>query len=663
MSVSNKDYTMKDGIVKDKRSLPKLLSIYNNNLRIRMDLMADIVTNVPNSENSRWLFKDVINRFIDNRILADTISGVSDFTYVFECKDEDIRVAIPNDSIGMDAFSIILENIIRNCAKHGGKNDIKLSFHIQNGALPQIKLPDYYKITIHQDCSKYPEGCEICKIIKDRRIDINKPILDEKTQALRIGAWGILEMKIASAYLRKIPPEEIDEKLYRLEIIENEKDNPDNGNWINGYRNSSSQYPYIPYLLNADCCKDSSCESNKGLGYSFFLKKPEEVMIFDFDNKIIIIDDRLKILRNHGIEIINGTNKIEQLIKNQTYNHKILLCFSFNKKENIQIFNIREESINGERILIDYTSRLPSRIIWIKEKEIQSSLIALLNKEKDEGIKDFIRECWKIWSDEIIKQLHSDGFNYFRMQGKLHPKINIGKCFDICLPTRPHSLNILNDGNRFQYFDIDTSFSLSKLPFKNSNELQTLFNNRENIYKYEIISLFESFINKVGILDERIQEFAYNSKYKIITANEEVPYIHCFYKMNIFIPNKYESTEKSSFDNEIDLGSTEYNKVKERILRWINIEGPKLNFLFVHMGILEKLCGDTNKQKVNDYFIDNFINKCGKCKIIIISGRGKPHNIPKNSRFLNYSQVAAYLCDNQSKYLLNDLCYSARKIK
>lgn len=196
--------------LKDYRNFPELLAIYNNNLRVRMDLVADIVTSVPVSENTRWLFKDVLKKFTDNRILADTISGSDNFTYEFQCdykKDNDIKVSIPNDVLGMDAFSVILENIIRNCAKHGSTNNVKLMFHIEDGF--DIGLPEYHKVTIHKNCGQNKD-CKFlnhdCPIIRERRIDINMPILSEKNQDLRPKAWGILEMKIAAAYLRKIPP-------------------------------------------------------------------------------------------------------------------------------------------------------------------------------------------------------------------------------------------------------------------------------------------------------------------------------------------------------------------------------------------------------------------------------------------------------------------------
>ena len=133
--------------------------------------------------------------------------------------------------------------------------------------------------------------------------------------------------------------------------------------------------------------------------------------------------------------------------------------------------------------------------------------------------------------------------------------------------------------------------------------------------------------------------------------------------MNIHIPHKSKD-ETTDNGHDINLSNANYSDLlKKKILRWIKTESPKLDFLFIHMGIIEKLCGNTDHDILRDYFKKYIINKLGQCKVIIMSGRGKPHNIPPYTRFLNYSQVAAYLCDNQSKYMLHDLCASARTIK
>ena len=49
-------------------------------------------------------------------------------------------------------------------------------------------------------------------------------------------------------------------------------------------------------------------------------------------------------------------------------------------------------------------------------------------------------------------------------------------------------------------------------------------------------------------------------------------------------------------------------------------------------------------------------------RIIVTSGRGKPHNLPEKLRYLNFSIVSQYMIENRYKYLLTQAVTSARRI-
>ena len=626
------------------------LAVYNNNLRIRMDLIADIVTSVPVSENTRWLYKDVLKKYVSNEIFADTISGSSVFTYKFTSNDSDIQVSIPNDILGMDAFGIIIENIVRNCAKHGNKNNsVELMFHIEDGE--KFNVHEFYKISIHQDCPK-----EVCsdkfncqKIVCDRRLEINTPVLDKYHQ-LRVGAWGILEMKIATAYLRKIPSDQIDNPEFKLELT-------DTGRWNNIYSNFVNGIHDYPLLLVANCCEFESCSKMKGLGYSFFLMKPKEILIFDYDEKLIDIKGTSieKDLLNNGIKILYNEINIIKAIDKEIFNHKILLCGSIKSRWNSRKQRIRKIEVDGN--VIDNSQGLPNRIVWLDLTEEKNYL--LIEKLRQNNSNDFKRMVWEEWSIELISRLKKTGKVAFKINYIPFPDSDLrsDKVYSISIPGNPHSCNFTEDSPKFNYFDIDSSYSCSKLPLNGWEGIESLIkNNAKDKFCNEILSLIESVYFKVGIIDERIQYFAHNFRYSFVNKEkasdpDDILYFEYFKKMNIIIPII-----------DIDLADSNYSpSLKQNILDWIKKESQLLDFIFLHMGILEKLCGNTKETSIMEYFNKEILRNCKDCKVIIISGRGRPHNIPSNTRFLNYSQVAAYLCDNQSRYMLNDLCDSARK--
>ena len=46
---------------------------------------------------------------------------------------------------------------------------------------------------------------------------------------------------------------------------------------------------------------------------------------------------------------------------------------------------------------------------------------------------------------------------------------------------------------------------------------------------------------------------------------------------------------------------------------------------------------------------------------IITSGRGKPHNLPDDIRYVNFSTIYQYLTVQRNKYALTEALFSARK--
>ncbi|MBK9352805.1 MAG: hypothetical protein IPN09_02165 [Bacteroidetes bacterium] len=134
-----------------------LFANLNTYQKTRMDFLADVTFGEPAMENSRLLRAEILKELDDNRLLLENISGTDNFHYEFivrnctNCKKEccnehnieacincetciineesknDIQVSMPNDILGYHALFLILENIIRNCAKHSGvaadKND------------------------------------------------------------------------------------------------------------------------------------------------------------------------------------------------------------------------------------------------------------------------------------------------------------------------------------------------------------------------------------------------------------------------------------------------------------------------------------------------------------------------------------------------------------
>lgn len=698
-----------DDGVKTNKLTRGFINRYSNQLRVRMDFIADIVTNVPSSENTRMLQRDLLDHFLGNFILANTISGTNNFKYRFRINYEgvdveDVSVSVPNDVLGQDAFSVILENIIRNSAKHGSSSKVIYDVFVKDGYEIETRdendmkfnLSPYYKITIFE---KYKNGYSTCSKVEHQNTIINTPVITDDNK-LRPGGWGMIEMKASAAYLRKFAVETIDDDPFKLDINKE-------GKWNNIERDANKTSPTTPYLLKAICHnRVTEGDKGQGFGYSFFLMKPKEILIFDYPGKITIPEnkkDEVKAkLLNLGIKLLQYPDtEIKDI-----YNHKILI-------------SIPKDDKGTQKKLNDYTNKLPRRIIILdenKHKDIISSIEELVSKliSGDKIVKDelFTPVVWTFWRDnELINYIKRYKCSSNNIIGtpiycstlKIENNTILGKNESDCYNTSfgNHANDFWKKLN-YHYYDIGTSYTNSMLPLINSDNGKNtiIYQLCKDLLKYKRsplgihISFLESLVTKIGIVDERLQEFAFNSDYAVPIDKEgnqkvKVPFYILLAYMGIYFPPKtskidsaYEShfnwddkTGKNPFFNMmypnkcnqvegIDLMKKDFkfpktNSIKDKLLSWIDEKGGNLDYLLIHLGVLEKMFV-TDSEKLKDLYIEKIKKKIPGTQIIIISGRGKPENLPEGELFLNYSQVANYVSDFQSKYMLTELCLSSR---
>uniref|UniRef100_B3END1 Uncharacterized protein n=1 Tax=Chlorobium phaeobacteroides (strain BS1) TaxID=331678 RepID=B3END1_CHLPB len=98
------------------------IAYFNDYLKKRMDFLADVATTNSYIEYTVSFENDIIDAFAKNKILMDRITGVTKNAFVYEICGEglkNVHVTVPSGVLGCHAFYIILENIIRNIAKHG----------------------------------------------------------------------------------------------------------------------------------------------------------------------------------------------------------------------------------------------------------------------------------------------------------------------------------------------------------------------------------------------------------------------------------------------------------------------------------------------------------------------------------------------------------------
>mgnify|MGYP000169787875 CR=1 FL=1 len=597
----------------------KKMQVFLGYLKNRIEFIADIVTSQPLVTFPSKLSDGVVKRFFNGsdsdeewpRYLIQYISGSSEVTYeknVYEGKknisvifkgDVETIVALPNDILGAQAFYVILENIIRNSVKHSiiptvdadsnGKSITKKLLELVVAVDKKFEHNDYCKITIWDNLGKANSNARKENNYSESKNltfsdwmnwKVNRDILSEDGR-LRQNDWGILEMKICSAYLRKYPLEDLD--------------------------NESCD----PKLLNI------VLDENENLGHELYFLKPKLACIVMNDIPACI--NNVAEMESRGIHLVK---------KGDLSDLEGLLKFG-----DLKIIGKKRHEVSHKYLILE------QGVLVEGEKVTSNQIVFELSRD---GI------CKLCEGDdvelEILKEILPDGVCDMVCYTNVDKSIRDEDCKKIIFHDHPGAC-----------FDVpEVADALYYEPYGSSSPTQKIVNDclalRENdsALKYE---LHLAATLNVGILDERIQaEVCRDDK-----VNKTLE------RMNIHIPG----------DKEMDLNRNDFHEVKSggkrtiaiagKIHDWVETEKQKNDYIIVHQGIIEKTVGGTDIEKI-EAFIESFY-KGGEtnAELVIISGRGKPSNLPENVFYLPFSLVNQYVITYRSKIYLYQLLKLARR--
>ena len=605
-----------------------------NYIKIRMDYLADISTSIPVAEGSKKFQEIIDDGFVENKLLIDTISGIDSFKYKINCskkEDSNKQLSIPNDVLGNHAFYTIFENLIRNSAKHGKSSDI--TFEIKIDDVAEANIPQKVKQVDETD-EKYAVSIVIKDDgnIDDEVIDklneyINKSIIDKNTNALRQGGWGLLEMEASAAYLRKIPIEDIENDEFDVCGLEDTNNNP--------YLTKANKRLHI-----FKAYKETDGDKNY-LAYRFFVNKPREILIIGKKEDIFENTDEFSTCRE-AEWLKNGIKIIDEIEDNKVYSHRLVV-------------NYGAEITGAEKT--KFSDRILNNPVKIKGEDKYGKIIQNFWGEY-KSLNKFVEES------NYIETTHSDATQVSEFLDKI--KYSQYVCFPVS----------------------DTKQWLLKEESKNGERKICDFWKED--YKKNQLLLNAGSI--VKIIDERIQKHALN--YKRESRGKKVDFYTLYKYNNILIPvtNSYESDEYNSdkkvcvCDIKFDLNVQNFyggndKKIYESIIDYAKQE-DNTEFLLIHLGIIEKVISSFNRDSKNNgknngkrydnqkpeeiktFIIEEIIkdSKITYDRVIVISGRGKPHNLPSDVRYLNFSIISQYLIEKQHKYPLMEAIYSARRL-
>ena len=217
----------------------------------------------------------------DGKTLVDVIDYTKEAAIKSLLK-EDVALAIPGGVVGNHAFFTILENIIRNAAKHGWSKRLPEE-RKQSNLEVTIDYKDsgrYVQFTIWDNMSNVDSKDTTStskpeKTLLERQKDrINQPFIDEEGR-LRRENWGMAEIKISAGYLTGQEIGKIgglDEPAGASIILEHYGNGLDIGE-KGGLEQQNKDLIVEPCPVEDDNDKDV-----KRLGYCFLIEKPCDVV-------------------------------------------------------------------------------------------------------------------------------------------------------------------------------------------------------------------------------------------------------------------------------------------------------------------------------------------------------------------------------------------------
>lgn len=648
----------------DKKSKNHQLQYFFQYLKSRMDYLSEVTFGIPNLLTTKMMYGNVMKELDQVRILLNYISGVSEFQYNFKLMynneplndQKDIGIAFPSDVLGCHAFYNIIENIIRNTAKHAGKkNDektITFTIHFKDikecGEIEGVE--ELYCVEIDNGIQEdgiddiiYGKRDENEKIVVKGLIDhLNESVLDEHHN-LRNHSLGLLEMEASAAFLRQIDLPEIESDDYYVdgnEALYHER---------NGVKRLNILKPF---------------KTKKGtLGYRFFVQKPKEFLFVVKEKNKLLDKETEKQLLNIGLQFISENDFFEDMKAEKSFAHQFLLY-----DEEVSVDKI------NEKYKSDCKTLLPLRILQFNNTDWKtlSGYWANLKpntrktreaQEEEEQIK-ILRQlkewAWKKFCGDIADDLTADDIS---ISGEVSPNqkyqvvfIDHGKSYD-------KEWNSINNSSKDKegWIENMSSRTNGKLPqfevLSNTGVCDTAIQNYlyniilEEENEYLRIELFEAYHNKVVVIDERVQKFA-TENYE--GSNSSISCMKLHESTNVYIPR---SQSDDSNNPVIPLDPNDFGEYTTKLKNYID-DNIKNSFLLIHYGILERMYRrDENAitQQLEEW-------AANAKRVVVTSGRGAHSlNLPNSVCFVNLSSVLYAFNEYRNKYIINYLLNQARR--
>jgi len=633
--------TIRDKDVEDHRAI---LLRY---LQRRMDFIADVST----ADKSFWFqplrlveVLDALNLSAQTErvsekfkpILLSYITGKEGISATVDSSaiKNDPYFSCPSGEVGAHALYVILENIIRNSARHNANiaNPISLKVAVREAQ----EYSDLWEVIIIDCQSKLAEGRKTIDEIK--RIINDEILKDDGSPNPKY--WGIREMQICAHYLRNLP----------LSDLGSNRLDP-------------------PPILTAVLCPEDGC-----LGYRIYLRKARLCALIvptkgnGYDN--IPSQERRRQLDARGIAILDAIPKSEIL---REYNfvvapegaHLLRDCKG-SLRSPIRTFDVEQNVIRQLLDSANDENMDPER--WLEPLHE-----SLWKKYRDKNGRGWDGKSVKAvvgWEEEDFAELKdatitNDPFLHAMIGNQeLANFADRNKKREICIAWIKHAsagdFGDTKSPNLASAYktpeDVTSSIVFAEVLDSLSPHKALLMRQEKGEARGN--ELVAAALARVAVLDERVQS-ELERIYRV-----DLRYDVLWPCMGIWVPAKSDGT---------DLNNPNFEGLQNFLKRpTILKQQYPIDFLVLHLTILEnlkKVRGDTCEDETLRCLLKG--TRAEGCEIIVVTGRGVPaigrHGGASDPselqvRYLPVSALLEYLIARPSKLALMRVLWSAAAI-
>lgn len=467
-------------------NFPAEMARFLGYLRTRTNLLADISTSEPVSTTSRWLRDEVLKSFNDQAIVKRYISNSTlrkisvNYRVNGQLKQPDVEVQIPNGDLGVSAFCMIIENIVRNTAKYEDTSGMK-ALEVSVDVIGQDERGHILEIYDHIPRPKHRLD-ELVKRINEQYI--TKVVIDSSNN-IRGSGWGILEMRAAASYLRKkVPGVVIGEESNRK----------------------------IPFIQAKPKVLPGSSPAQYALAYEIYLKKPRSILLIDLQKKLVPALAQIASQRS-DMKLINALD-LKRTAK-AIHPHTFAVCLHDTDRKDVEQ---RHKRFPLRWVLLDQAADRDRLNNWIR----------------DTGHRDELM-CW-LWGKWLERYCRNKGLDYAQLC--LRVPVLSGEP-NVRMPSVDPAQLLLYDDHG-QWREDNPNFSIAQMGFyqvhRSTDPLgMVLYNTvrlspiQQELLKYELL---ETAITEIILIDERLQEEALQ---RVVRNQQDL--FEVLSLMKVYIPN------------------------------------------------------------------------------------------------------------------------------